>query len=119
MGAPPRGYFMVDLGATEVRLTIATPWFGATGTAEAVLYGADGTEVIRQPLKANGRAVLRGLVPPAHAGKPWSLAFIESAKGEIFRTIDLVLNEGCGRLLATHPSRLLVPINVGEETGAE
>jgi len=109
-GGQPEAYFVPPVKASETKVTVRTFWFGSdVGSAELAIFHPDGSEGVRKQLLPNSVLEVKVAVPADQADSPWRLALTESQKGELLRTMIATFGPGCGRLLATHPSRLLVP----------
>ncbi len=103
--AQPPAYFLTEPGATSLEITVESPSPGET--VAVVLKDPDGKQVYRADTVSAKKVVLKARVGPEHAGKPWRLECGQATKGGM-EDFTITLGKGCRRLLATHPSRLLV-----------
>ena len=101
----PRIWFLVKAGAKKARLKLRT--WSPGETARMAVYDPGGKEIVRGDTVAKSSFHVNAPVAVTHAGKAWSLTLTKASQGTL-EDIILSLGQGCGRLLATHPSRLLV-----------
>ena len=99
--------FLTKPDARVLEISVHPRWFGASGTVHLVLRNPDGKEVSKTAVAAKKELTLKQDVSAEHAGKAWSLELAESDRGQILRMTHVTLGAGCGRLIATHPARLL------------
>ena len=107
LGAQPRACFIPKKGVEEISLTLSSPSPGET--AMLTLFDSDGREVGRCDTVESKKATINVSVGKAPPGKPWSVTLGPAPKGG-FEDLSVDFEDGCAEFLATHPSRLLVPI---------
>ena len=98
VGEPPRAYFTVKPDATQAEMSVRAGW---RGSYDVTLLDSSGSELVRKSITSKADEI-KHEVPPGQAGKTWSI----SATGDPF--LELMVGKGCGKLLATEPTRLLV-----------
>ena len=109
--AQPYGYFVVHPGAQEASVTL---YSDATGdpkslgeTAMMTAYDATGKKIASGDTVSGRGFTVKAPVPATQRGKAWSVRLGRAPRGH-FEDLRLVLGQGCGDFLATHPTRLIV-----------
>ncbi|HUS79654.1 MAG TPA: DUF4838 domain-containing protein [Armatimonadota bacterium] len=106
LSATPRYWFTPAAGAASVRLQLETASPGETATL--ILYDPAGNEVARGDTMTRSSFAAQAQIPEAMRGRPWSLQITKAAEGVCEDNI-LTLGPEIVPLLATDPSRLMVP----------
>ena len=102
--AQPRAYVLGAPGSGEFRVTLTTSSPGETGSM--AVRDPRGKLVGRGDTVATGRFVVKAGVARRYRGKAWSIRIQRAARGQL-EDLRLEFGPGCGRFVATHPTRLL------------
>ncbi len=106
IGPAPRQYFLPEPGAThfEVQLVSSPP--GELG--RLIIYDPDGAVAADRETGETAAVTVALDIPPQSAGRAWSLEITRASRGTL-EDNRLVLGAEVIPLLATDPSRLMVP----------
>lgn len=101
----PKGYFLPGPRATSLTIHVESPSPGET--VAVTLRDPDGKEVCRVDTAKRKKVVAKAEVAVGHRGKPWCIEIGKAPTGGL-EDFTITLGEGCRKLLATHPTRLLI-----------
>ncbi len=105
LGVQPTAYMLPRSRARDMTLTLSSP--SPQETAMLTVFDPTGREAAKGDTVTTKTQRIKVPLTPEHAGKPWSLRIGRASKGAM-EDVSLELGDGCGRFLATHPSRLLM-----------